>query len=266
MIYSVRTKIGHVQSVFTTRDFALERGIEINRKWSSLASGGYRQVIFGEASNVEEGTLDEKLRRHIADFPHEMILTVPPRPPGDFVQFINHGAMLAVSKEVLSKVPDIECHLTKEGSVAEYPFAFDLSQLDEWLSSESNVKKWPALLNVGDSQVEVKWSGETYFICNTKKLIDYRIHVFICSNWLPGILDRKASKGSVNQYLTEKSGNEIFRLDSSSRAVFRSLPPSGTWFFRVPESPVMLFCSQDFKDLYERHGLQGLLFEQMEVV
>lgn len=261
MIYRLKFYYYKYQHIAISSEIKEARNREIYNNWKSLEEPGGWFHLTGLGHPVENDTIRERLEALFAEYPFEMVLTIPPSKPADIaLDFVR--PVISLSSELVSKAPTLLDRLKSEGVLIDYPYAFSLLEIRKWLESEKVLKKWPRLKSVSFGPVEIKFFGARYMVYDPSMLEGYRIKIFYCTNWLHDLVNTEKTKGTWHNWGLDQNV-KYYLAEGGKTVVFDSEPPCGTFLFRVPEASDSVFCTQEFKDACETHGLEGLIFEPM---
>lgn len=263
MIYRLRFSLYKYQNISISTETNETRRREIFNCWNSLEDPGAWFHRTGLGHPIDNHTIKERLEALFAKYPSEMKLTIPPSKPADIILEFR-PPVVSLSSDIVEKCPILLDCLNLEGVIIDYPYPFALDELKNWLGSEKVLKKWPRLKRIACGPVEMKFYGARYMVHDPSGLEGYQIKIFYCTNWLHHLVNVEKTKGSWHSWGDDQ--NVRYYLADAGRTVFfEKLPQAGTFLFRVPEAPLSIFCTQDFKNTCEAHGLEGLIFERMEV-
>lgn len=265
MIYRIKTELYRFQSIFISPENDEAKRSKIADHWKSLERNSvwYHRTGIGIPEN--EDTIKKQFESLFETFPSEMSLVIPPSKPPDITMVCGQTVM-AFSTNIESRCPSLLVKLKEEGVIVDYPYTFSLKEITDWLESDKTLKKWPRLKRVSSFPVEIKYFGSRYTVYNPNLLKDYRIRLFCCTNWQHDLVDTGRTKGQWNSWgVDEKSRVKYFTADTGRVVVFKKMPPAGTFLFRIPESSIYFFCTEEFKDACETHAIEGLTFEKMEM-
>lgn len=263
MIYRLMSDERRFQHIFFTLDFSEIRFRKISRRWNALETPGGWYQMTGLGAPIQDSEIRQRFLDLFAEYPNEISLGGYPQEPADIVPEFN-PPVVALSTAMEAKAAELLEHIATEGVLVDYPYGLPFDHVLDWLASEETLNKWPQLKDLEKHPIEIEDYGSKYLLCDPSVLEGYRIKLFYCTNWQHELVDRELTKGGWDTRIEDGVTVRYYTAEPGAGiVVFRRMPPAGTWLFRIPEKSIGVFCTQDFKDAYDAHGLKGVIFQPM---